>query len=61
MANISKSLAGIKNMTYHYEGYLALDEKICTSFCFKIYFTLKYICCPKNVDDDSFKGTGRKL
>jgi hypothetical protein len=48
-------------MPYHYQEYLALGEKICAYFPFKIYFTLKYGCWPKNVDEDSFKGTGNKL
>jgi hypothetical protein len=41
--------------------YLALGEEICATFPFKSYFTLKYECWPKNVDEDSFKGTWKKL
>jgi len=59
--DLSRTLAAIKNMSYHYQEYLALGEEICAALPFKSYFTLKHGCWPKNVDEDSFKGTGQKL
>jgi hypothetical protein len=48
-------------MPYHYQEYLVLGEEICAAWPFKNYFTIKYECWPKNVDEDSFKSIGKKL
>jgi hypothetical protein len=38
----SSWMIAIKNMSYYYQGYLALGEEICTVLPFKGYYTLKY-------------------
>ena len=61
VAEISRRLATIKNMPYHYQEYLALGEDICATFSFQGYYTIKYGSWPKDLDEDSFKGTRDKL
>jgi len=61
VAKISRRLTTIKNISYHYQEYLALGEGVHAVFPFKNYFNIEYRCWPKNVDEDSFKRPRHKL
>ena len=44
-----------------YQEYLASGDEICATLSFQDYYTIKHRSWPKDLDQDSLKGTGRKL
>jgi len=56
MQQTKRELTTIKYMPYYWE-YLALGEEFCATMSLQDYCTIKYESWPKDLDEDSFKGT----